>query len=88
MEIILEKKSNIDMNFWKTSGNKQVLKKIEELIQDIIEHPETGIGKPEQLKYELTGLWSRHINDEHRIIYEIVENKLHIVSLKGHYDKK
>ena len=43
-----------------------------------------GIGKPEQLKYELTGQWSRRINQEHRIVYEVVDGALHIYSLKGH----
>ena len=51
-----------------------------------MEHPEIGIGKPEPLKHELVGLWSRHITDEHRIVYEVVNDKLHIVSLKGHYE--
>jgi toxin YoeB len=59
------------------------------LIEDIIKHPYYGIGKPEPLKYELSGKWSRRINDEHRIIYQIVEENiieiLEIVSLKGHY---
>jgi toxin YoeB len=86
MEIVLEKQAKSDLDLWKTSGNKQVLKKIDKLIDDIIEHPETGMGKPEQLRYEFTGLWSRHINEEHRMIYEIVGNELHIVSVKGHYE--
>ena len=86
MEIILKDKAIKDKEFWKKSGNKQILKKIEQLIKDIIEHPKTGIGKPEQLRYELSGLWSRHINDEHRIIYEIIDNELHIISLRGHYN--
>ena len=85
MEIELHPKAIKDKAFWKTSGNKQVIKKIDDLVDDIIEHPETGIGKPEPLKYELEGLWSRHITNEHRIVYEIVNNKLHIISLKGHY---
>lgn len=62
-------------------------KKIDELVDDIILHPEIGIRKPERLKHEMTGLWSRHINDKHRIIYEISNEKLHIVSLIGHYEK-
>ena len=85
MEIIFKSKALLDIDFWKKSGNKQISKKINELIQDIIKHPETGLGKPEKLKHELIGLWSRRINDEHRIIYEIVNGQLHILSLKGHY---
>ena len=86
MEIIYKDEAILDIKYWKKSGNKQVQNKITELIKDIIRHPETGIGKPEPLKYELAGLWSRRITDEHRIIYEVVNNKLHIVSLKGHYE--
>ncbi len=78
------------MAFWKKSGNKIIQKRIVLLIEDIIRHPFTGIGKPEPLKYELTGKWSRRINNEHRIIYQIVEENvieiLEIVSLKGHYE--
>jgi len=87
VEIVLHPKALKDKEFWKKSGNKQVMKKIDDLIDDILLHPETGIGKPEKLRYEMSGLWSRHINDEHRIIYEIISNKLHIISLKGHYTK-
>jgi len=67
------------------SGNKNVLKKVAELIKAIEKDPFEGIGKPEQLKYELTGLWSRRINQEHRLIYEIIEDVILIHSLKGHY---
>lgn len=78
-----------DLSFWKKSGNKIIQKRIVLLIEDITKHPYYGIGKPEPLKYELSGKWSRRINDEHRIIYQIVEENiieiLEIVSLKGHY---
>jgi toxin YoeB len=85
MEIIYKDGALLDIKYWKKSGNKQVQKKITELITDIIQHPETGIGKPEPLKYELAGLWSRHITDEHRIIYKVEDEILYIASLKGHY---
>jgi toxin YoeB len=86
MEIELHPKAIKDKAFWKISGNKQIIKKIDDLVDDIIKHPETGIGKPEPLKYELAGLWSRHITEEHRIVYELINNKLHVISLKGHYE--
>ena len=74
-----------DLLFWKKSGEKAILKKISQLLKAIIENPISGIGKPEQLKHNLSGLWSRRINSEHRIIYEIIDSKILIHSLRGHY---
>ena len=74
-----------DIDFWKKSGNKQIQKKISELIEDIKLHPETGLGKPEQLKYGYSGFWSRRIDNENRIIYRINNGLLEILSLRGHY---
>jgi toxin YoeB len=85
MEIQYVADSLLDIKFWKKSGNKAIQKKIEQLILAIIEDPYSGIGKPEPLKYEFSGKWSRRINDEHRIIYEVTEDVLYIYSLKGHY---
>jgi toxin YoeB len=85
MEINYYDEALADIKFWKKSGNKPIQKKIEQIIADIIEHPYEGIGKPEPLKYDLSGKWSRRINEEHRIIYEINNDILHIHSLKGHY---
>lgn len=87
MEIILSPDANDDLQFWKKSGNVSVQKKITELIADISAHPKTGIGKPEELKHELSGLWSRHIDRKNRIVYQIFETEVHILSLKGHYEK-
>jgi len=62
-----------------------VLKKIVKLTQAIVENPFEGIGKPEPLKYQLTGKWSRRINKENRLIYAVENQTLYIYSLKGHY---
>ncbi len=79
-------KADQDLTFWIKSGNKTILKKIATLVADISKNPTTGIGKPEQLKHELQGFWSRRINQEHRIVYEIKNNTtIEIFSLKGHY---
>lgn len=75
-----------DRDFWKRSGQKIVIEKITNLIIDITEHPTTGIGKPEQLKHRLSGLWSRRIDKENRIVYEIQEDCVIIHSLRGHYN--
>jgi toxin YoeB len=86
MEVKLTKKALEDLGFWKKSGNKAIQKKIQLLIEDIMKNPFEGIGKPEALKYNLQGTWSRKINEEHRIVYEIPdEGVLLIHSLKGHY---
>ena len=85
MEIIYKSEAIEDIEYWKKTGNTQIQQKISELINDISLHPTIGIGKPEMLKYELSGKWSRRINKEHRIIYMIVNDEIHILSLKGHY---
>ncbi len=74
-----------DIVFFQKSGDKAILQKIKKLIVSIQENPFTGIGKPEPLKYNLSGLWSRRINLEHRMIYEVAEDLITILSLKGHY---
>ena len=90
MEIKFSSKAKKDLEFWTKIGNKFILKKISELLRAIEENPYEGIGKPEPLKYGLSGVWSRRINQEHRMIYEIIEENtieiLDILSLKGHYE--
>ncbi len=73
------------LGLWATQ-DKKVFKKILELIKDIQREPFSGIGKPEPLKYELQGYWSRRISDEHRLIYKVEEDLLTILSCKYHYD--
>jgi toxin YoeB len=86
MEVAFDEVALGDLGFWKNSGNKAIQKKIEELILDITESPYSGIGKPEALKYNLSGKWARRINDEHQIIYGVYENLIiFIYSLKGDY---
>ena len=68
--------------------DKKVLKKINELILDIERNGNDGIGKPESLKNELSGFWSRRITDVHRLIYSIDEENIYIVKCKGHYSDK
>lgn len=85
MEIEYHADALSDREYWIKSGDKAIQKKISKLIVAIIENPFDGIGKPEPLKYQYTGLWSRRINKEHRLIYRIEENLIKIYSMKGHY---
>ena len=85
MQIILESAAKEDLAFFIKSGNKVTLKKITKLIEAITINPFEGIGKPEPLKYELSGVWSRRINQEHRIVYEVSGDTIVIHSLRGHY---
>ena len=85
MEIVYSHIAQEDLEYWKKSGDKQIQKKITQLLDDIVLHPKTGLGKPEQLKHELSNYWSRRISDKHRIIYRFSEETVYILSLKGHY---
>jgi toxin YoeB len=89
MEMIFSPKAIEDLNYWKKSGNKVVQKKIEILLIAIQENPFEGIGKPEPLRYNLSGVWSRRITQEHRLVYEVTDKNeiiiLNILSLKSHY---
>ncbi len=86
MEIAFDEMAEKDIQYWKKSGNTAMQKKIQKLLLAIKEEPYLGIGKPEALKYSLAGKWSRRINKESRIIYSVMEDIIHIHSLKGHYD--
>jgi toxin YoeB len=74
----------VDYNQWE-KDNQKIFNKIKTLIGDIIQHPFTGLGKPEPLKYELTGYWSRRINKKHRLVYKVVGETLRITDCKEHY---
>ncbi|HOY95105.1 MAG TPA: Txe/YoeB family addiction module toxin [Catalimonadaceae bacterium] len=67
------------------TGNQKLVFKVLELIEDIQKNPWSGIGKPEPLKHDLTGYWSRRINDEHRLIYKVTSDEIMIFSCSGHY---
>jgi len=74
-----------DYIYWQ-SQDKKTLKRINDLIKDIDRQPFTGIGKPEPLKGDKRGYWSRHIDDANRIIYKIENGKIIIVQCGGHYN--
>ena len=79
-----------DLNKIYKSGDKSSIKRIESIITELYDNPKTGIGKPEQLRFELSGYWSRRINKKDRLIYQIEEKvvPVTIISAIGHYDDK
>ena len=85
MQITYTPKAKEHLDFWVKAGNKAVLKKIFQLTESILDSPFDGIGKPEPLKHELSGYWSRRITGEHRFVYTITGDTLIIHSLRGHY---
>ncbi|MES2389196.1 MAG: Txe/YoeB family addiction module toxin [Bacteroidota bacterium] len=87
MEIIFFPDALKDLDYWKQTGQTQILSRIRELTESIIESPFSGIGKPEPLKHQHSGRWSRRINLEHRYIYRVSGNILEVLSLRGHYEK-
>ncbi|MFM9912329.1 MAG: Txe/YoeB family addiction module toxin [Methylophilaceae bacterium] len=73
-----------DYLYWQTT-DKKILKRINALIQEAQRNPFTGTGKPEPLKYEWSGYWSRRIDDVHRMVYKVEEGELVIAQLRYHY---
>jgi toxin YoeB len=74
-----------DDYLWWQQNDKQMLKRLNALIRDIERDPFAGTGKPEALKHNLRGFWSRRISDEHRIVYQVQEDTLVIAQCRGHY---
>jgi len=86
MRIIFSEIAWDDYTSWQTE-DKKMLRKINDLIKAIKSDPFNGIGKPEPLKYDLANFWSRRIDREHRLVYQIQDKNLLIYSCKYHYDK-
>ncbi|AHF01515.1 toxin YoeB [Thiomicrospira aerophila AL3] len=84
MRLIFSEHAWSDYLYWQTQ-DKKTLKKINDLIHEIQRTPFEGRGKPETLKHALSSYWSRRINQEHRIVYKLVENDLLIAQLRYHY---
>lgn len=72
---------------WWQNEDRKTLKRINQLIKDIIRHGNEGIGKPEALKHSFSGYWSRRITDEHRLVYKVVGKEIRIASCRYHYGK-
>lgn len=73
-----------DYLYWQNQ-DKKTLKRINQIIKDIERNPYDGIGKPEPLKFDFSGLWSRRINQEHRLIYQVLDDEIIIIQCRYHY---
>lgn len=90
MDIVFTKNAWDDFEYW-IENDPELVVKIKELLKSIRQNPFTGIGKPEPLKYDLKGFWSRRISSEHRLVYKIsgvkgVDQKCFILQCRFHYD--
>ena len=84
MEFYFASPASEDIQYWR-QHDKKIAERIEILIADILEHPFIGIGKPEPLRFQWSGYWSRRINKTHRLVYKIHEDVLYIVQCRYHY---
>lgn len=85
MRLLWEERAWEDYLYWQTQ-DKKTLKKVNTLIKDIQRNPFEGIGKPEALKKNLSGLWSRRIDDTNRIVYYQQGETIYIIACQGHYE--
>jgi toxin YoeB len=83
--VIFESDAFEDFTEW-AQIDKKLYKKIVALLKDIDRSPFTGLGKPEPLKHDLSGFWSRRINDEHRLVYVVTDEEIIIIACKYHYE--
>jgi toxin YoeB len=86
MRITFSKNSWEDYALWQQE-DKKILKRINQLITDIQRTPFQGLGNPRPLKFDLSGFWSRRIDREHRLVYQVFDQEILIYSCKYHYDK-
>jgi toxin YoeB len=84
MEIVWQENAWEDYLYWQMN-DKQKLRRINELLKDCQRNKFEGIGKPEPLKGNLSGMWSRRIDNEHRLVYKIQDSRLHIIQCRFHY---
>lgn len=84
-KIVFSEQAFEEYLYWQVQDRK-VLKRINLLLKDISRDPFSGLGKPEGLKENLSGLWSRWIDDRHRLVYRVVDDKIEVYQCKGHYE--
>lgn len=73
-----------DYQYW-INNDKRMLRRINELIKAILRDPFAGVGKPEPLRHQLQGYWSRRISDEHRLVYGVSDDTITIIACRFHY---
>lgn len=84
-EVYWTSQAEQDREHWRRR-DRRLLARIDRLIEDIQEQPFSGIGKPEPLRYEWSGYWSRRITGEHRLVYRVEGNTVFIAQCRFHYD--
>ena len=83
-KIFLTATAREDLSYWE-QNNPKIIEKINTILESILIDPKSGIGKPEKLKYELAGLWSRRINQKDRMVYQFDDNTITVLQLRDHY---
>ena len=84
MKLLFVQDSWDDYLYWQSIDQK-ILKRINDLIKEVMRQPFTGIGKPEPLKFNMAGYWSRRINNEHRLVYKVEKDIIVILQCRYHY---
>ena len=89
-DIIILPNAQDHIKRWKKAGQKKILQKIDRLLDELEEHPRTGTGKPEQLRGDAAGYWSRRIDKKNRLVYSIHDDvvTVEVISAAGHYENE
>ena len=89
-DIIILPNAQDHIKRWKKAGQKKILQKIDRLLDELEEHPRTGTGKPEQLRGDVAGYWSRRIDKKNRLVYSIHDDvvTVEVISAAGHYENE
>ncbi|WP_203335459.1 Txe/YoeB family addiction module toxin [Nocardioides limicola] len=86
MKVVFSARGWDDYLWWQQQDRK-LLKRINQLVRDVMRNGNEGIGKPEPLKHGFQGYWSRRINDEHRLVYKVVDDEVRIAACRYHYGR-
>ncbi len=86
MKVVFSTRGWDDYLWWQRQDRK-LLNRINQLIQDVLRNGNEGIGKPEPLKHGFQGYWSRRINDEHRLVYKVVDDEVRVAACRYHYER-